>query len=80
MHVSTSAVEGFIGVENQLFRETDDHAGGKDDPEGFGLYDGVAKCARSRVDWIVVRRVCDYVEAATFAAQCVLSETDTAVG
>lgn len=58
----------------------DDHTGGEDDPEWFGLNYGETKSTWSWIDGIVVGGVRHDVETTAFAAECVLAETDTAIG
>lgn len=80
VHVSAATVEGFIAVENELLREVDEHVGGKDDPEGLRLDDGVAEGAGAGCYGVVVGGVGDDVEAASLPAERVLAESDGTIG
>lgn len=58
----------------------DEHVGGKDDPEGLRLDDGVAEGTGAGCDSVVVGGVSDNVVAAPLTAECVLAKPNTAVG
>ncbi|GER54280.1 aliphatic sulfonates import ATP-binding protein SsuB [Striga asiatica] len=78
--VGPAAVDGLVGVEDELLLELDEHVGGEDDPEGLRLDDRVAEGARFGVDGVEVGGVGHDVVAAAFAAERVLAEADCAVG
>lgn len=78
--VGTTAIEGFVGVEDEFFGEVDDHVGGEDDPKGFLLYDSVPECAGEGIDGVMVGGIRDNVNSAAFAAEGVLAEANGAIG
>lgn len=80
LDVSATAVDGFVTVDDQFVPEVDEHVGGEDDPERFGLDDGVTEGAWGWVGRVSVGGVGDYVDLAAFSAEGSMAEADGAVG
>lgn len=79
VNISTTPIKSFITVKDEFLREFDEHVAGKHVPQRFNLNHSITKCARPRIDSIIVRGVGDNVEVSVLAAESVLSESNAAI-
>ena len=80
MDASATAVDGFEGIHNQFFFQSNHHIASEDDPEGFILDYGVTESSWFRVNWIIVAGVSDDVDLAVATANGVFAESNPTVG
>jgi len=80
LDIGSPAINGFVRGQNELVLQLDLHVAVKNDPQGLGLQDAIAKRALLGVHHVVVTVVCYDIDVASLPTNSVFAESDGAIG